>query len=96
MHPLEWYVDHADQLAQEVVDRWTAKEQSDRTGTVPNGLQSLFEMATQYRIAKATTEDALQDADLTKTHKLEENAARVAFAESYKAYSERIERGASA
>jgi len=96
MRPIEWYNEHADELAQQIVDAWTDKANADAAGRVPNDMQLLFEMAAQYRIAKATADGRRQFPDLKKIDEVEEKAAREAFAKAYKHYSESKERGASA
>jgi hypothetical protein len=96
MRPIEWHTEHADELGQEVVDAWTDRSNADSAGNVADDFQLLFEMASQYRIAKATADRRRQFADLKKTDEVEGKAAREAFAKAYKNYSESKERGALA
>jgi hypothetical protein len=96
MPSIEWYVEHADELAEKVVNAWELKTQADKAAPLSNDFKLLFDKACQYRSAKSAADSRRQFVDLKAIDEVEEKATRQAFAEAYKNYSEKSERGASA
>lgn len=84
MRPIEYYVEHADELAQKVVDDWEKNMQARSAE-----FQALFDNASQYLIAKRVADKRRGEADLERPDAVEENATLRAFAEAYKRYDER-------
>lgn len=95
MPTIEWYMEHADDLAREVMDSWELKTEADNAEPVSDDFQALFDKASQYRVAKSTANERRQFADLNAIDAVEEKATRQAFAEAYKSYSEKKRLGAS-
>lgn len=53
MRSIEWYLQHADGLSQEVVDAWEQKTQADNAAPQTEAFKELFDKACQYQIAKS-------------------------------------------
>jgi len=91
MPSIEWCLEHADELAQEVISTWEAKTEADKPAPVSDDFSALFDKASQYVVAKSNADHRRQFPDLNKIDAVEEQATRQAFAEAYKSYSEKSE-----
>jgi hypothetical protein len=80
---IEYYLQHADDLAQKILDDWEAS-----TKPVSPEFQGLFDRASQYLIARRVADKRHTDPALTGPDHVEENAARAEFAEAYKRFDE--------
>ena len=83
MATTEYYFQHADELAQKLLEDWEA-----RTKPVSPEFQSLFDKASQYLIARRVADKRHSDPALVGPDRTEENAAGYAFAEAYKSLEE--------
>jgi hypothetical protein len=80
-------MEHADELAQEVVNAWAANMQADNAGSLTDDFKALFDKACRYRHAKG--DNQRQSNMLREPDRAEEEAKRRAFAEAYKAFDEK-------
>ena len=88
MPALEGYLEHAEKLAQEVVDTWGVNFQA--TNDALNAeFKNLLEKACRFREAKALADTHRKRGDLTQQAATEEREKRQAFAEAYKAFYEK-------
>jgi hypothetical protein len=83
MQTIEYYLQHADDLAAKVLDVWETS-----TKPVSPEFQSLFDKASQYLIARKVADKRHSDPGLVGPDGVEENATRAAFADAYKRYEE--------
>jgi len=86
---LEDYIEHADDLAQDVVNAWGINVSTGNAATVTTDFKALFEIACQHRTAKETADshrefNILSEQDITK-----EKLTRESFAKAYMAYWEK-------
>ena len=86
MRPIEWYLEHADELAQKVVDAWEPNIQPGEPPSFTEDLKALFNKAYRYIEAKRQADDRRQSNTLSEADVSEEKAARRAFAEAYEAF----------
>ncbi len=84
MQPIEYYLEHAGELALKVVDAW---EVNPRTGNTE--FQDVFDKASQYLVAKRVEDKRRGQKDLERPDAVEEGATRLAFAKAYKNFEER-------
>jgi hypothetical protein len=94
MPPLEKYVEHADELAQEVVNSWGANATAGNTASLSSDFMALFNKACLYRDARKIAQNRREFHILTESEAVEEISARQAFAEAYKAFREKQEAAA--
>jgi hypothetical protein len=87
MQPIEYYVEHADELAQDVVNFCGPTMQAGNPLT--GELNALFDTADRYRKIKSMADNHREFGRLTEQEAAEEKALRQAFAEAYKPYSEK-------
>ena len=78
--PIDWYLEHADELAQKVVNAWGSNV------SFTEDLKALFNKAYRYRQAKRQADDRRQSNTLSEADVTEEKASRRAFAEAYRAF----------
>ena len=84
MRPIEYYMEHTDELAQKVEDDWEKNMQARSAD-----FQALFDKATQYLIAKRVADKRRGEADLERPDAVEKKATQQAFAKAYKMYEEK-------
>ena len=80
MQPIEWYLEHADELAQKVVNAWGSNV------SFTDDLKALFDKAYRYLEAKREAGDRRQSGTLSEADAAEEKTARQTFAEAYKGF----------
>jgi hypothetical protein len=86
VRPIEWYLEHADELAQKVVDAWGLNIQPDEPPSFTDDFKGLFDKAYRYRQATRQADERRQSNTLSQADVTDEKAARQAFAEAYKAF----------
>ncbi len=89
MPPLEEYLDHADDLAQHVVDAWGVNDQAGNAPLLTTRFKVLVDKACLYRNARRLADNHREYNVLSEEDEAEEKATREAFAIAYKAYYER-------
>jgi hypothetical protein len=63
MPPIGYCTEHADELAQEVVNAWAANMQAGNADSLTDDFKALFDKACRYREARnATTRQAFAEA----------------------------------
>jgi hypothetical protein len=77
---LDHYVEHADELAQSVVNFWGSSHHK-----LPSDFMEVFEKACCYQRARDLAANRRQFGSLTSAEEAEEREARIAFARNYKA-----------
>lgn len=88
--PLEHYIEHADELAQQVVNVWGTYTTSGDGDKLTPQFKSLFDKACRYRDAKHTADNHRRFSLLTKDEEIEEKETTLAFAEAYKALDDSV------
>lgn len=86
--PLEDYIEHADDLAQEVVNAWGINVSAGNAAYLTAPFKDLLETACQYQTAKRIADNHREFNFLTEKEAANEKATRNAFAEVYKAHWE--------
>ncbi len=89
MPPLEEYLEHADDLAQAVVEAWGMKVQAGNAPLLTTQFKVLVDKACLYKNARRLADNHRQYNVLSEQDESEEKATREAFAPAYKAYYER-------
>lgn len=86
--PLEDYIEHADDLAQEVVNAWGIHVSAGNAADLTTSFKALFETACQYRTAKQTADNHREFNLLSEAEAAKEKATRESFAEAYRKHWE--------
>ena len=89
MPPLEKYLKQADKLAQDVVNVWGASMQAGNALELTTQFKDLLDKACVYQTARRFAENHRKHNVLTEEEAEQEQKARQAFAEAYKALHER-------
>jgi hypothetical protein len=89
MAPLENYLEHADKLAQDVVNAWGVNMQAGNGDLLTPEFNLLLDKACRYRIMKSIAENHRESKILSERTATEEQVARLGFAETYKTFWER-------
>jgi hypothetical protein len=89
MAPLETYLAHAEQLAQEVVNAWGTNVEPGNASFLADDFMDLFHKACDYRDAKEIAQNHREFHVLTEKEEEAEKASLNLFAETYKAYWEK-------
>ncbi len=84
MRPIEYYMEHADELAQKVEDGWEINSRASNTE-----FQDVFDKASQYLVVKRVEDKRRGQKDLERPDAVEEGATKLAFAKAYKNFEER-------
>jgi hypothetical protein len=84
MNPLEKYVEHADGLAQEVVNAWCINVRAGNAGSFTPEFKSLFDKACDYRTAKQIANCHREYGLLREQEAIDEKTKREAFAREFK------------
>ena len=89
MPPLEEYLEHADDLAQHVVDTWRANVPASNAPLLTTRFKVLVDKACLYKNARRLADNHRQYNVLSEQDEAEEKTTREAFAVAYKALYER-------
>jgi hypothetical protein len=89
MAPLEGYLEHADELAQDVINTWGPIAQAGGADTFTPQFKCLVDITVLFREARKQADNFRKDNVLTEEIAGTEQATRQAFAEAYKAYYEK-------
>ncbi len=87
--PLEKYVEHADKLAQDVVNAWGVNMQAGNGNLLTPEFKGLLDKACRYRTARSIADNHREFNVLSERAEAEEQEARLGFAETYKTFWER-------
>jgi hypothetical protein len=86
---LEDYIDHADDLAQEIVNAWGISVSAGNAATLTTDFKALFEIASLYRNARETADNHREFNFLNHQDAKIEKLTRESFAIAYKYYWEK-------
>ena len=88
--PSQDYMEHADELAQEVLDAWVMNVRAGNANKLTADFKAMHDMACLYRDAKrlANNHRKFRD-DLSESEASNEKAAREAFCKAYRDYWEK-------
>ena len=88
-HALEEYVQHADELAHEVVHAWIVNTKVGNAEYLTSEFKGLFDKAFEYRQSKKIADNHRQFKILTEEDAAAERNSREIFAAAYKRWIER-------
>jgi hypothetical protein len=94
MRPIEDYLKHVDDLAQEVVNVWGMYMQSGNTPLLTDPFNDLLDKACLYRTTKMVADSHREFGVLSDSFAAEEEETRRVFAQAYKDYWEKKRRAA--
>jgi hypothetical protein len=94
MRPIEEYLKHVDDLAQEVVNVWGMYMQSGNNPLLTDAFNDLLDKACRYRTIKIVADTHRQFGVLSKSFAAEEEETRRVFAQAYQDYREKKQRAA--
>ena len=86
---LEDYIEHADELAQEIVNVWGINLSAGNAATLTTDFKALFEIACQYRTARETADNHREFNFLSEQESTQEKEMRESFAIAYQHYWEK-------
>jgi hypothetical protein len=89
MHSLEYCLEHADELAQEVVNAWGVNVDAGNAKLLTDNFKALFEITCRYRTARETADNRRQFNLLNERDATVEKKTREAFARAYKDYEDK-------
>ena len=89
MPPLEEYLEHADELAQRVVDAWEANAQAGKAAFLTTRFKALVDSACLYKNARRLADNHREHNVLSEHDEAGEKLTRELLALAYKAYYER-------
>lgn len=89
MQPLENYIKHADELAQEVVNAWGGHVSAGNAARLTAEFKVLFDAACEYRNAKQLADNRREFNMLSEQEAAKEKATREAFAKAYMEFREK-------
>ncbi len=89
MQPLEAYLEHANSLAQDVVNAWGVNVSAGNASDLTPEFKSLLDKACNYQTAKRIADNHREFGILTEGEEAELQAKRLAFAEEYKVFHEK-------
>jgi hypothetical protein len=95
MPPIEDYLEHADELAQEVVNAWGVNMRAGNAAFLTGEFKAVFDRACRYRSAKNGADNHRQVNMLNEQDAAEETATRQGFAEAYRTFWEKHQAAAS-
>jgi len=84
MPPLETYLEHADDLAQEVVNAWGINARVGNAASLTPEFGALVDKACRYRMLRQVADNHREFNVLTEQEAAEEKTACQAFVEAYK------------
>ncbi len=88
-HALEEYVQHADELAQEVVHAWVVNVNAGNSEYLTPEFKGVFDKAFEYRQSKKIADNHRQFNILTEEDSTAERTSREIFVAAYKRWTER-------
>jgi hypothetical protein len=88
VRPVEYYIERADELAQQVVNAWAVNVKAGNSALLTDSFKALFEAACQYRTAKAYADQYRKFNRLSQKDAAREKTTRESFAGAYKEYEE--------
>jgi hypothetical protein len=94
MRPIEDYLKHVDDLAQEVVNVWGMYMQLGNTPLLTDAFNDLLDKACLYRTTKMVADSHREFGVLSESFAAEEEETRRVFAQAYKDYWEKKRRAA--
>jgi hypothetical protein len=94
MRPIEDYLKHVDDLAQEVVNVWGMYMQSGNSPLLTDAFNDLLDKACLYRTTKMVADSHREFGVLSESFAAEEEETRRVFAQAYKDYWEKKRRAA--
>lgn len=89
MPPIEEYLEHADELAQEIVNAWGVNMRAGNGAFFTDEFKVVFDKACRYRNAKNDADNHRQVNVSSEGDAAEETATRQGFAEAYKTFWEK-------
>jgi hypothetical protein len=89
MQPIEKYLEHADRLAQEVVNAWGINVGAGNTALLTEEFNALLDKACRYQNAKSYSDNHREFRVLSQRDISEEETTRREFAAAYKLFWER-------
>lgn len=90
MPGIEWYLEHADELAQQFVNTWGLHKKAGNK--LADDFMAVFDKACDYRNAKMVADNHRQNKLLSVPIAEAEQSAKQTFAEACKAYEEKKEK----
>jgi hypothetical protein len=84
IRPIEDYIEHADELAQDVVNAWGVNVSAGNSAYLTASFKALFDAADHYRTAKQIADNRREFNLLTEEEADKEQATRASFAQAYK------------
>ena len=94
MRPIEDYLKHVDDLAQEVVNVWGMYMQSGNSPLLTDAFNDLLDKACLYRTTKMVADSHREFGVLSESFAAEEQETCRVFAQAYKDYWEKKRRAA--
>ena len=94
MRPIEEYLEHVDELAQEVVNVWGMYMQSGNSPILTDAFNDLLDKACLYRKTKLVADSHREVGVLSESFAAEEEETRRVFAQAYKDFWEKKRRAA--
>lgn len=89
MPPLEEYIENAKKLAQEVVNAWGVNVSAGNANLLTDEFRALCDKTFPFHQIKRIADNHREHGGLSEGLAAEERAARLAFAEAYKAFYEK-------
>src|SRR2546426_7158266 len=87
MQTIEWYLERADELAQQFVNTWGLL----KANKLADDFMDVFNKACDYRNTKKVADNHRENNILSEQVAAAEQSARLAFAQAYKAFEEKHE-----
>jgi hypothetical protein len=87
-HALEEYIQHADELAQEVVHAWVVNAKAGNSEYLTPEFKGVFDKAFEYRQSKKIADNHREFNILTEEDSTAERTSREIFAAAYKRWME--------
>jgi hypothetical protein len=94
MRPVEGYLKHVDDFAQEVVNVWGMYMQSGNCPLLTDTFNDLLDKACRYRTIKMVADTHREFGMLSEPFAAEEEETRRVFAQAYQDYREKKRRAA--
>ncbi len=89
VHALEDYIQHSDELAQEVVHAWVVNAKAGNSEYLTPEFKDVFDKAFEYRQSKKIADNHREFNILTEDDATAERTSREIFAAAYKRWIER-------
>ncbi len=92
MRPFDYYLEHADDLAQDVVNAWGVNVSAGNAKLLTADFNAVFELACRFRTARETADNRRQFNMPGERDSVVENETLEAFAKAYKSYEDQYTR----